>query len=120
MTATGHPRSSTHGACARPVRLAGVEVDALTGEVLGRRSVERRCGSRLASRCPSCSALYAADDRALIRAGLTDAETGRPLPATFVTLTAPGARVFGQVHSQRRIGGKKGKVRTCAWPDGMP
>jgi hypothetical protein len=64
--------------------------------VLGRKTVERRCGSRLASRCPSCSALYAAEARALIRAGLMDPETGLPLPATSVTLTAPGANVFGQ------------------------
>ncbi len=49
----------------------------------------------------------------LIRAGLTDPDTGRALPATFVTLTGPGAHVLGQVHSQRRSGGKQGKVRTC-------
>ena len=113
MTATEHFHSSTHGPCARPVQLAGTEVDASTGEVLGRKTVERRCGSRLASQCPSCSALYAADARALIRAGLTEPGTGRPLSATFVTLTAPGANVFGQVHPQRRSGGKGGKVRTC-------
>jgi hypothetical protein len=110
---TEHPHSSTHGPCARPLQLAGVDVDASTGEVLRRKAVERRCGSRLASQCPSCSALYAADARALIRAGLTEPGTGQPLPATFVTLTAPGANVFGQVHSQRRSGGKRGKARTC-------
>jgi hypothetical protein len=113
VPATEHPHSSTRGPCARPLQLAGTEVDASTGEVLDRKTVERRCGSRLASQCPSCSALYAADARALIRAGLTEPGTGRPLAATFVTLTAPGANVFGQVHSLRRSGGKRGKIRTC-------
>lgn len=81
--------------------------------MLDHRPVSRRCGTRLASSCSSCSALYAGDARALIRGGLVDEQTGRALDATFITLTAPGADVFGQVHSLRRTGGKRGRVRPC-------
>lgn len=100
--------------CAHPLSLLRTDIAVETGEVLSQRSVEKRCGTRLASRCPSCSDLYAGDARALIRSGLTDPETGAAGPLTFITLTAPGADVFGPVHSQRRSGGKKGRARRCA------
>ncbi len=110
------PSSSPNDAqlrCARPISLLRTDISVGTGEVLAQQVVERRCGTRLASVCPSCSALYAGDARALIRSGLTDPMTGERVELTFVTLTAPGADVFGPVHSQRRAGGKRGKARRC-------
>jgi hypothetical protein len=47
-------------------------------QVLRGKAIERRCGSRLASRCPSCSALYATDGRPST-GRLTDPVTGQPL-----------------------------------------
>ncbi len=58
------------------------------------------CGNRRASRCPSCSRVYAADTYHLIKAGLSGGkavpETVRTHPRVFATLTAPS---FGPVHN---------------------
>lgn len=63
-------------------------------------SVYVRCEDRRASRCPSCSALYAGDTWHLVHAGLAGGEvipaSVGEHPAVFVTLTAPS---FGAVHS---------------------
>ncbi|GAA3809146.1 replication initiator [Streptomyces chiangmaiensis] len=70
------------------------------------------CGNRRASRCPSCSRVYAADIYHLIKAGLSGgknvAETVRDHPRAFVTLTAPS---FGPVHSRKND--HVGKPRPC-------
>ncbi|MFE7129755.1 replication initiator [Streptomyces sp. NPDC057638] len=95
--------------CANPVQLTGYSatLDPATGEALhvftsddeptGRLLIP--CGNRRASRCPSCSRLYAADTYHLIRAGLTGGktvpDTVRDHPRVFLTLTAPS---FGPVH----------------------
>lgn len=68
------------------------------------RLVERRCGSRLASRCSSCSALYSGDARRLIQSGAT----GPTL--SWMTLTAPGAAAFGAVHTGPD---SRGRRRRC-------
>ncbi|GAA2064189.1 replication initiator protein RepSA [Streptomyces albiaxialis] len=97
--------------CTRPVQLTGYSatLDAETGEPLhvfttldeptGRLLIP--CGNRRASRCPSCSRLYAADTFHLIRAGLTGGkgttEAVRSHPRVFATLTAPS---FGPVHNR--------------------
>ena len=95
--------------CEYPVRFRRSELDQTTGEVRS-REVLRRCGSRRSAECASCSALYKGDAFAVIRSELQD-EGGNVRTATWVTLTAPGANVFGQVHSQRRDA--SGRVRPC-------
>lgn len=75
-----------------------------TGEVR-RRSLLRRCGTRLASRCEGCSELYAGDAREVISSGTIGSGA-----FTWLTLTAPGADVFGAVHS----GPNKHGRRRCA------
>lgn len=82
--------------------------DMSTGEV-HRQRVQVRCGSRRVAECHGCARLYAGDVLAVIRSGLFGADA-RQRPATWVTLTAPGAATFGQTHSQLKVGDK---VRRC-------
>jgi len=97
------------GWCTQPVRLVGTQstVDRSTGEIVHKYSTGsepdgvllKACGTRRATRCPSCAATYAADARMLVRSGISG---GKGIPATvsdhpmvFATLTAPS---FGAVH----------------------
>lgn len=103
------------GWCRQPVRLVGTV--AVIDPSSGRRTIAfssasqpdgvllKPCGTRRATRCPACAAIYKGDARRIIATGLT---TGRPSgagtpasPAVFVTLTAPS---FGRVHGMRRLG----------------
>ncbi|HEX6673733.1 MAG TPA: replication initiator [Actinomycetes bacterium] len=103
------------GYCAHPIRLAGYveQVDRATGELREVYATDREpdgvllmaCGTRRASRCPSCAAVYQADAYQLVAAGL---QGGKGVPDTiaqhprlFVTFTAPS---FGQVHTRRAQG----------------
>ncbi len=103
------------GWCRHPVRLRGHQdaVDSATGarSVVFSSSrapdgvVLKGCGNRRQSRCPTCAAIYRADARHLVRAGLeggkgVDASVATH-PAVLVTLTAPG---FGSVHRTRSGG----------------
>ncbi len=90
--------------CSHPLRIRATEVHIGTGEVR-QRSLLRRCGTRLASRCESCSELYAGDAREVISSGTTKGDA-----FTWLTLTAPGADVFGAVHG----GPTKRARRRCA------
>ncbi|MEY9926977.1 hypothetical protein ABH926_001602 [Catenulispora sp. GP43] len=97
------------GACENPVWLSGrtLLVSIATGEVITSWSsdgtpfgaIPMRCMNRRATRCASCSRLYAGDAFHLVRAGLSggkgvpDTVSGHPL--VFATLTAPS---FGPVH----------------------
>lgn len=90
--------------CSHPLHIQATEVHTTTGEVR-RRELLRRCGTRLASKCESCSELYAGDAREVIRSGTADGGS-----FTWITLTAPGADVFGAVHS----GPTKRGRRRCA------
>jgi hypothetical protein len=97
--------------CTSPIRLRGevLTVQASTGRVVERfstddlpdRVLSKPCGTRLASRCPSCAETYRWDTYQLIKAGLAGGkgvpETVATHPAVFVTLTAPS---FGVVHTQ--------------------
>ncbi|MFJ9612557.1 replication initiator [Streptomyces noursei] len=108
--------------CTRPVNLVGytTTLDAATRTVLRAYSTTDEptgrllttCGNRRASRCPSCSRVYAADTYHLIKAGLsggkTVPETVRTHPRVFATLTAPS---FGPVHNRPTT---NGKPRPCA------
>jgi hypothetical protein len=88
------------GWCAHPVRLRGMVV---RGDGADRRVsfssrslpdgvVLKACGSRRETRCPSCAAVYRADARHLVRAGLIGGkgvdESVAERPAAFLTLTA--------------------------------
>lgn len=123
------------GACENPVWLSGrtLLVAIATGEIVTSWSSEEtpfgaipvRCMNRRATRCASCSRLYAGDAFHLVRAGLSggkgvpDAVSGHPL--VFATLTAPS---FGPVHRRPNPGRptdvcrtRRGKPR-C--PHGVP
>lgn len=95
------------GRCAQPVRLSGkvLSVDPQSGELdlvyttAGQpdRVLLKACGTRRATRCPACAAMYRGDAKTLLRAGLhpdRDDETALS-PLVFMTLTAPS---FGAVH----------------------
>lgn len=99
------PTTNPVGPCAQPILLRATQLDAATGEVRT-FDVQRRCGSRLAGRCASCSALYVGDAKAVIRSGLVG-ENGEVKETTLVTLTAPGAATFGATHRAGR--NKRGK-----------
>ena len=100
------------GWCTQPIRLVGraCRVDVTTGEVLSTYDSTdapgglfyKACGTRRASRCPSCAALYASDARILVRAGMSGGkgvpESVSQHPMVFATLTAPS---FGAVHGTR-------------------
>jgi Replication initiator protein, pSAM2 len=103
------------GYCAHPVRLAGwvEQADRQTGELREVYSTEtepdgtllKACGTRRASRCPSCAAVYQADAYQLTAAGLRGGkgvpETVAAHPRLFVTFTAPS---FGPVHTRKAQG----------------
>jgi hypothetical protein len=117
------------GYCAHPVRLRGsiAQVDRASGELREVYTTDhqrngvllKRCGSRLASRCPACAWTYQQDAYHLLRAGLTGDQTkGTPAtvaghPRLFVTLTAPS---FGAVHGRDKT--KTGQVKPCHPRDG--
>jgi hypothetical protein len=99
------------GYCAYPIRLQGVveQVDRASGEARTVYDTSREpdatllkaCGNRRATRCPSCSAVYQADQFQLLAAGLRGGkgvpETVAGHPRLFVTFTAPS---FGPVHTR--------------------
>jgi hypothetical protein len=113
--------------CAEPVRLIGksATVDTDTGEILEsfssaespRGELYKACGTRRASRCPSCAEIYKGDARQLVVSGLTGGkgtpETVASRPMVFATLTAPS---FGTVHRRPGAGGPCGArgPRRCA------
>ncbi|MFF8896078.1 replication initiator [Streptomyces lydicus] len=96
--------------CTKPINLVGhtTTLDAATRTVLRSYNTTEEptgrllttCGNRRASRCPSCSRVYAADTYHLIKAGLSGGkavpETVRTHPRVFATFTAPS---FGPVHN---------------------
>jgi hypothetical protein len=102
--------------CAEPVRLQGqsVTVDAATGEIVEQvvsteapqGQILKPCGTRRATRCPSCARLYQGDARQLVAAGIGGGKGVDPSVAThflvFATLTAPS---FGAVHRRVKAGG---------------
>ena len=94
--------------CSHPVRFSVQSLDTRTGTLSASREVLKACGSRQESKCPSCAAIYRGDCFALIRSGLAN-EDGDQEPLTFFTLTAPGAEVFGKVHSRRIKRKRNGK-----------
>jgi hypothetical protein len=108
--------------CTRPVNLVGqtTTLDAATNVVLRSYTTDAEpggrlltaCGNRRASRCPSCSRVYAADTYHLIKAGLSGGKSVpdavRSHPRLFVTLTAPS---FGRVHAIRTT--RAGKPLNC-------
>ena len=100
------------GWCEHPVRLSGMSrsFDPQTGEILSSYStldepdghLLKACGTRRATVCEPCSAVYRADAWHLIAAGLrggkgVSAEASTH-PILFLTVTAPS---FGAVHSGR-------------------
>jgi hypothetical protein len=109
------------GWCREPVRLSGrvTEVDGSRRDIVYTTASEpdgvllKACGSRRATRCPSCSDLYLGDARQLIGAGLRGGkgvpETVTTHPAIFATFTAPS---FGAVHGRRQRGGRIQPCRT--------
>jgi hypothetical protein len=104
------------GWCSHPIRLVGSQhrVDRSTGEILHTYSTDsepdgvllKACGTRRATRCPSCAATYGADARMLVRSGLAGGkgvpESVASHPMVFATFTAPS---FGAVHGVRSAGG---------------
>ena len=111
------------GWCTNPIRLKGTQtrVNRQTGEVVGSYSTDsepdgvllKSCGTRRATRCPSCAATYAADARMVVRAGLlggkgVSSSVARH-PMVFATFTAPS---FGTVHGTRT--GLRPVL--CSWP----
>ena len=111
LVSTTSPLSPAVGFCSRPVTLRRTVTDTRDGSSRSTEHV-KRCGTRIADRCPSCSALYRGDAFQVIRSGLFDRVTNLPKLVTMITLTAPGADVFGKTHS-RRIS-ENGKTRRCA------
>jgi len=107
------------GWCTQPIRLAGTQsvVDRSTGEIVHIYSTGsepdgvllKACGTRRATRCPSCASTYAADARMLVRSGISGGkgipESVSRHPMVFATLTAPS---FGPVHRS-----PKGGRQTC-------
>ena len=58
--------------CSRPVTLSKTLVDVRTGEATDGGTFQKACGTRLASRCPSCSEVYRRDLMTVIGEGLDE------------------------------------------------
>jgi hypothetical protein len=122
------------GWCSHPIRLVGSQatVERDSGEIVRAYSTAsepdgvllKACGTRRATRCPSCAATYAADARMLVRSGLSGGK-GVPgsvasHPMVFATFTAPS---FGAVHGIRSGGGNhpcRPGIRGRRCPHGRP
>jgi hypothetical protein len=94
------------GGCRHPVRLVGKSDDGgyeTSHEPDGVLLIP--CGSRHASRCPSCAAIYRGDARHIVLSGLQGGkgvpESVANHPLVFFTLTAPS---HGSVHSAKAGG----------------
>jgi hypothetical protein len=85
--------------------------DTHTAEVTEREYL-KSCGSRLAEKCLHCSGIYRRDAISILRSGLKTVENAT-VPFTFITLTAPGASVFGPTHQRVLDSGKESRVRKC-------
>ncbi|NBO54172.1 MAG: hypothetical protein EBU84_06180 [Actinobacteria bacterium] len=109
MSANPSPNTGV-GTCAHPIKLYRTSTDTSTGEVRFSEH-DKRCGSRINDRCPSCSALYRGDAFQVIRSGIIDSSTKLPKLLTMITLTAPGAERFGNIHSRNST--KAGKLMRC-------
>jgi hypothetical protein len=99
--------------CSRPISLTMTRADTRTGELTTHEYL-KPCGSRLAEKCPHCSEVYRRDAIGVLRAGLQTIENAT-IPFTFITFTAPGAKVFGPTH-QRVVtvsNGQRTRVRKC-------
>jgi hypothetical protein len=83
------------GGCGRPFRTR-------SGAVV-------RCGSRIASVCPSCAELYRGDWAAIARSGVFEARA-EDFRFYLLTLTAPS---FGRVHRVPRSAGSKSRRCGC-------
>ena len=84
------------GGCAHPIRLQGVVLDRVNGELVD-SGILVPCKDRRAAVCPSCSRLYQADAWQLVAAGLRGGKGVSPdvarHPQLFVTVTAPSRSV---------------------------
>jgi hypothetical protein len=108
MTSASHWREvltevNQAGCCSHPIRLHGITLDRLTGELV-EGGIVVPCKDRRAAVCPSCSRLYQSDAWQLVAAGIrggkgVSADVAEH-PQLFVTLTAPS---FGAVHSRSRF-----------------
>jgi hypothetical protein len=101
------------GYCAHPIRLAGrvEQADRATGELRQVYTTDgepdgtllKACGTRRASRCPSCAVVYQADAYQLTAAGLAGGkgvpETIAQHPRLFVTFTAPSFGLAKKLHA---------------------
>ena len=99
------------GTCSHPITLRRTVTDSRTGSSNSTEHA-KRCGTRIKSRCPSCSALYKGDAFRIIRSGIIDATTNLPKLVTMVTLTAPGSDKFGKTHVRHLT--KNNKVQRCS------
>lgn len=119
------------GWCAHPIRIRGVVFDdkgegrsvRFSTATLPDGVTLKACGTRHEARCPACAAVYRADARHLVRAGLLGGkgvdESVATHPALFMTFTAPS---FGAVHlgdsgpchpGRTRSSCRHGLPRTC-------
>ena len=92
--------------CSRPIHLWVQSLNTATGELGDRREVVKACGTRRDRLCPSCSLVYKRDAFSVVRSGLAETN-GEQVSLTFLTLTAPGSKVFGKTHSRRTKWSKK-------------
>ena len=117
------------GYCHHPIRLHGrvEQADRQTGEVRQMYDSEwepdgvllKACGTRRASRCPSCAATYRADAYQLLAAGLNG---GKGMPETV----AGHPRLFVHLHRLQlrpgplAQGARPGSAALSALPAGCP
>lgn len=100
--------------CSRPVRLKRTVTDRATGEVWD-AEFDTACGTRIKDDCPHCSEVYKRDALTILQHGVNDL-SGNERPVTFLTLTAPGADVFGATHQCRESASSK-KAWKCRCGD---
>ena len=80
--------------CVNPFLVRKTSVDLETGE-LGFAEFEKRCGTRKAELCESCSQIWKDDAYFALLRGAQKHDGN----LTFITLTAPGENLFGKSHT---------------------
>ena len=101
--------SSVESGCEHPITLLMTGVDTRTGEVI-ERTYKKDCRSRFMDKCAHCAEVFRGDAFRVFRSGLSDA-LGAEYATTFLTLTAPGADVFGLIHQRTEIEIAKKKTK---------
>ena len=91
--------TAKYSACVDPLVIRRQEISLSTGEI-SQSVFEKRCGTRRKDKCEPCSTIWR-DDAYFALLNPSKEHSGS---ITFITLTAPGSKLFGKTHRGSYLG----------------